>query len=453
MILSSDIKLGDPQYLDRPIDPLPPSVRSQYKFIDSVTRQTLTNVKLYNTLEHLTGLGISIPGVHEFDYLEAKNQYTAVISGYKPKAFQPQIGKLITVELERIIEVKYKFVDNTTGLTINNISISNRNRQTNTANFKNVNGVYVFNKNTLGNYYSISASGYNNTTILVKEHDGVQTIRLNQKSAIVNFIDSVTNNKISNVIIRTGLVASLKDLKTTTGTYTFKLFNYNKDYIANVPGYKPVVFRPLLGRTINISLVRNIVSQYKFVDGKTGKLVTNLKLIANTTGSLTGLGVPSYSNGVYTFTNIDINKNYKASAVGYNNNIFKVTEHTGVKTIVLSPQIASVKFVDSITKTVLTNVAVKSGLLGLGVNYTSNNGIYNFVFRPLEKPKDYNVVANGYEEKKVSIIPGKIMTIELKPIDVVIDDPIDKPVDNSRRLRMIRVRAIARLRILKLMKF
>ncbi len=285
------------------------------------------------------------------------------------------------------------------------------------------------------------------------------------KTAKYRFVDVKTGRLINNVIITRGLRGLGYTLNSKYGTGSFSIAETNKNYTAKAVGYNSIQFRPVAGRTITVLMKKTVkTAQYKFVDGATGKVIPNISLIPYTgikldlskTTSLRGLGTPTLSNGIHTFSSSDFNHMYIIKANGYNDMTVYVTDHIGISTIRLSKK-TTVKFIDSATKQPIKGVTVKAGLtglFGLGASYRNTNGLFTFSFKPNEYSQKYTIKASGYKNKDIVITPSfGIKTVQLEQENIIIKQPILKTGndDMTRRLRLAKAKAKARIRKIKLL--
>lgn len=280
------------------------------------------------------------------------------------------------------------------------------------------------------------------------------------RTAQYKFVDAATGRLISNVKITRGLTGLGYSVNSTTGTGTFSLSETNKTYTARKSGYKTKSFIPIAGKVTTVYMQKSApkTAQYKFVDAATGKLISGVKLTpindVMKNIMLRGLGTPTYANGIYTFPGTDFKEYYNISATGYNPKNVLISEHSGVTTIKLTQQRATVRFLDSLTKKPVTGVTVRSGLtglLGLGATYSNNKGLFTFSFKSNESRAIYTITAPGYQSQKVTITPtAGIKTIKLKQI--VKQPPISITNDDTAwRLRLAKAKAKARIRKIKLL--
>ncbi len=278
-------------------------------------------------------------------------------------------------------------------------------------------------------------------------------------TAKYRFIDSKTGRLVSNVKITRGLRGLGYSVNSRTGTGTFSTTEANKNYTAKANGYDSIKFRPVAGRTITVLMKKTVTTaKYKFVDGATGKIIPNITLSdykgidLSKRMSSGGLGTPTLSNGTYTFPASDFNHLYIVRANGYNDSTVYVKVHDGITTIKLT-QRATVKFIDSVTKKPVIGVAIKSGLFGLGANYSNSNGLFTFSFRPGEYNQKYTIKANGYKSKDLIVVPGfGIKTIKLDKEQIIIKQPPKiSNNDTAKRLRLAKAKAKARIRKIKLL--
>lgn len=291
------------------------------------------------------------------------------------------------------------------------------------------------------------------------------------------FVDAATGRLIYNVQITSGLHGLGYSVNASTGIGSFSSSEANKTYTVRANGYNSQSFRPIAGRTITVLMKKAAVktAQYKFVDAANGRVITGVRLSTQTNitdrvindfldprdiqieGRLLGLGSPTYANGVYTFPSSDFNSRYNIAAPGYNASSIIVTDHTGVTTVRLIQQKATVKFIDASTRQPIRGVTVHTGLsslLGLGTTYTNRNGVFTFSFNANEYVQNYTISAPGYISKKITAMPSTVLkTVKLEKERVFIKQPDVKTGndDTARRLRLAKAKAKARIRKIKLL--
>lgn len=279
------------------------------------------------------------------------------------------------------------------------------------------------------------------------------------KKAQYKFVDNITGASILNV-----KVTALKGLGFTVAANkgTFSLSESNKTYTAKATGYDSIQFKPVAGRTITVQMRKTPIktAQYKFIDDATGDLIGGVTFTPLTDDiknqMLRGLGAPTYQNGVFTFPISDFNEYFNVNASGYNPKNLFISDHSGVITVRLTQQKATVLFVDAATKKPVETVKVSTGLtglFGLGAIYSNSNGLYTFSFKPNEYKQSFKIVAEGYQSKQVLITPSAgLQVIKLsKTPDVVKQPLVNSNNDTATRLRLAKAKAKARIRKIKLL--
>jgi len=261
---------------------------AKYRFIDAQTGRLINNVII---TKGLRGLGYSINSKYStgtFSTTEANKNYTAKANGYNSIQFRPVAGRTITVLMKKTVKTaQYKFVDGATGKAVQNIVLtpytgikldlsktrSLRGLGTPTLS----NGVYTFPTGDINKLYIIKAYGYNDSTIYVKDHNGIITIKLSQK-ATIKFIDSVTKKPVAGVSVQSGLTG-LSGLGVNYSnanglfTFSFKQNEYNQKYTIKASGYKPkeIVIVPGFGvKTIKLDQEQIIIKQSNPKTGNDG---------------------------------------------------------------------------------------------------------------------------------------------------------------------------------------
>jgi len=252
---------------------------AKYRFIDAQTGRLINNVIITRGLR---GLGFTINskyGTGTFSTSEANKNYTAKANGYNSIQFRPVAGRTITVLMKKTVKTaQYKFVDGATGKIIPNIvltpytgiklDLSKIKSLRGLGNPTYSNGVYTFPTGDINKLYIIKANGYNDSSIYVKDHNGIITIKLSQK-ATVKFIDSVTKKPIAGVTVQSGLNGLFglgATYRNTNGlfTFSFKPNEYSQKYTIKASGYEPkeIVITPGFGiRTVKLEQEQIIIKQ------------------------------------------------------------------------------------------------------------------------------------------------------------------------------------------------
>lgn len=258
---------------------LPVTKTAKYRFVDMKTGRLINNVIITRGLQ---GLGYTVNskyGTGSFSIAETNKNYTAKAEDYNSIQFRPVAGRTTTVLMKKTVKTaQYKFVDGATGRIIPNIILtpytgiklpiskttSLRGLGTPTLS----NGVYTFPNSDINKLYTVKANNYNDTAVFVKDHSGVITIKLSQKST-VKFIDSATKQPIKGVKVVSGLSGLFglgSSYRNTNGlfTFSFKPNEYSQKYTIKASGYKnkDIVITPSFGvRTIKLEQENIIIKQ------------------------------------------------------------------------------------------------------------------------------------------------------------------------------------------------